>query len=54
MTATFKHKKNDLQRQGYDPTATADAIYFDDPARRSFVRLDGALFRRIQAGAARP
>ena len=32
VTATFKHKKNELAREGYDPTATQDAIYFDDPA----------------------
>ena len=52
-TATFKHKTADLARQGYDPTATDDAIYFDDPAQQAFVRLDRALYERIQAGAVR-
>jgi fatty-acyl-CoA synthase len=52
-TATFKHKTAELARNGYDPTATADAIYFDDPARQAFVRLDRALYERIQAGALR-
>jgi fatty-acyl-CoA synthase len=52
-TATFKHAKTDLKRQGFDPAATADPIYFDDPTRRAFVQLDRALFDRIQAGEVR-
>ena len=53
MTATFKHKKNELVREGFDPAATDDAIYFDDPSQQAFVRLDDALFERIKAGALR-
>jgi fatty-acyl-CoA synthase len=49
LTVTFKHKKNDLGQQGYDPTATDDAIYFNDAGRGAFVRLDAALYARIQA-----
>ena len=52
-TATFKHTKNDLKRQGYDPAATSDAIFFDDPARQAFVQLDRARYQQIQAGKAR-
>ncbi len=52
-TATFKHKTAELARQGYDPAATDDALYFDDPARRAFIQLDRALYERIQAGAVR-
>ena len=52
-TATFKHTKANLQREGFDPAATTDAIYFDDPAKKTFVRLDGALFERIAAGKVR-
>ena len=33
VTGTFKHKKSDLVRDGFDPKATQDAIYFDDPAQ---------------------
>jgi fatty-acyl-CoA synthase len=50
ITATFKHKKHDLVRDGYDPAGTTDPIYFDDRARRAFVPLDQALFDRIEAG----
>jgi len=52
-TATFKHTKTNLQREGFDPAATSDAIYFDDPAKKAFVRLDAALFARITAGKVR-
>jgi fatty-acyl-CoA synthase len=53
VTATFKHKKHELMREGYDPAGTTDPIYFDDRARRAFVPLDQALFDRIQAGQLR-
>jgi fatty-acyl-CoA synthase len=52
-TTTFKHTKNDLKRQGYDPAATSDAIFFDDPARQVFVQLDRARYQQIQAGKTR-
>jgi fatty-acyl-CoA synthase len=47
-TPTFKPRKSDLMRQGYDPNITGDSIYFNDPERQAFVRLDGALYDRIQ------
>jgi fatty-acyl-CoA synthase len=52
VTATFKHQKNDLKREGYDP-ATGDALYFDDSKRKAFVPLTPALYRRIQSGKIR-
>jgi len=53
VTGTFKHKKSDLIREGFDPKATPDAIYFDDPAQQAYVRLDPALHARICAGKLR-
>jgi fatty-acyl-CoA synthase len=53
VTGTFKQKKLDLVRQGFDPTATRDAIYFSDPESRSFVRLDDAVYEAIRAGRIR-
>jgi fatty-acyl-CoA synthase len=53
VTPTFKHRKSNLVRDGFDPAATADAIYVDDPARQTYVRLDGELYRRIQDGEVR-
>jgi fatty-acyl-CoA synthase len=52
-TSTFKQRKLDLARQGFDPAATTDPIYFDDPAAGRFVRMDAALFARINSGAFR-
>ena len=48
MTATFKYTKNAFVRQGYDPVATGDVIYFNNRERRAFVPLDKDLFDRIQ------
>ncbi|MGA7790898.1 MAG: long-chain-acyl-CoA synthetase [Xanthobacteraceae bacterium] len=52
-TATFKHKKPELARQGFDLATVADPIYFDDPERQAYVRLDQALCQRIGAGTIR-
>ena len=52
-TGTFKHVKTQLQREGFDPAATDDPVYFDDPAQKAFVRLDGALHARIVGGKIR-
>jgi fatty-acyl-CoA synthase len=53
VTATFKQKKIDLVRQGFDPAQTADVIYFNDPRAQAFVRLDAALYDQIQRGEIR-
>ena len=53
VTTTFKQKKIDLVEQGYDPAAIPDPIYFNDPQRKAFVRMDPELFARINAGAVR-
>jgi fatty-acyl-CoA synthase len=48
MTATFKSKKQDFLREGYDPTVVSDDLYFDDRGRRAFVKLDAALYERLR------
>ena len=53
MTATFKQRKIDLVKQGFDPDAIADPIYFNDPSRRAFVPLDRAVYAGIQSGQTR-
>jgi fatty-acyl-CoA synthase len=52
VTGTFKHRKA-AGSLSYDPTASADPIYFNDPGREAFVRLDVDLYRRIRSGEAR-
>ena len=53
VTATLKHRKSDLVLDGYNPAATADAIYFNDLERGALVRVDETLYDRIQAGQIR-
>jgi fatty-acyl-CoA synthase len=52
-TGTFKHRKDELMREGYDPGATNDPIYFSDPEQQSYVRMDAQAFGLIQAGSLR-
>jgi fatty-acyl-CoA synthase len=53
VTGTFKQRKIDLVKEGFDPSAAGDEIYFADPAEGAFVRMDRALYQRIQSGAIR-
>jgi fatty-acyl-CoA synthase len=53
VTGTFKYSKTELVRQGYDPAASSDALYFDQPGLDSFVQLDEQLYDRIQCGGIR-
>ena len=53
VTGTFKQKKVDLVREGFDPAAISDPVYFNDPQARAFVRLDPTLYQRIGSGQVR-
>ncbi|MDQ4062288.1 MAG: long-chain-acyl-CoA synthetase, partial [Pseudomonadota bacterium] len=52
-TGTFKQRKVDLVKEGFDPRAIPDEIWFDNPETRRLERLDAALYERIQSGALR-
>jgi fatty-acyl-CoA synthase len=52
-TGTFKHRKVDLVREGFDPGAIPDPLYFRDDARGGYVPLDQRLYGEIVAGRAR-
>jgi hypothetical protein len=43
----------DLVKDGFDPDLTGDPIYFNDPQRKAFMRLDSTLYRDINDGRAR-
>jgi fatty-acyl-CoA synthase len=49
-TPTFKPKKQELVREGYDPAVTADAIYFNDRVSQSLVKVDAILYECLQTG----
>ena len=53
LTGTFRYSKTELVRQGYNPVASEDAVYFDDLESGRFTRLDQQLYDRIQTGGVR-
>jgi fatty-acyl-CoA synthase len=52
-TATFKPKKQDLVRAGFDPARITDPLFFDDLERGAYVTLDAARYADIAAGVIR-
>ena len=52
-TSTFKQRKLDLVREGFDPYGSATRSTSTTRGGGAYVRLDGALFREIQSGAIR-
>jgi fatty-acyl-CoA synthase len=48
-TTTFKQRKVDLVKEGFDPTAIGDPIYFLHPGKQAYVRLDPALYSSISS-----
>lgn len=53
ITGTFKHRKVELVKEGFDPDAVSDPIYFNDLAAKAFVLLDKALYDKINGGGVR-
>jgi fatty-acyl-CoA synthase len=52
-TGTFKYSKTELVRQGFDPAACGDAVYFDLAEAEAYVPLDAGLYDRIYRGEVR-
>jgi len=50
LTATFKMKKNTLQKEGFDPQLVKDPVYVVDNKARTFVRLTEEHLRLIERG----
>lgn len=50
VTGTFKHRKVELVREGFDVKRVSDPIYFNSPVDRKFVPLDEALHDKICSG----
>ena len=53
ITGTFKHRKVDLVKDGYDPSKIGEAVYFRDTEAGAYVPVDQALFDKINAGEVR-
>lgn len=50
VTGTLKHTKRRLQDEAYDPDRISDPLYFRDQGSRTYVPLDAALKRSVDAG----
>ncbi len=50
-TGTFKYRKVDLVRDGFDPTKTEFDLYFDHPLAHRYERITRVLYEEIQSGA---
>jgi fatty-acyl-CoA synthase len=53
ITGTFKHRKVELVKEGYDPRTVADPLFFLDPVDSQYVPLTPELHDRIMAGEIR-
>ncbi|MEO7053853.1 MAG: long-chain-acyl-CoA synthetase [Rhizomicrobium sp.] len=53
VTGTFKQRKVDLVREGFDPSTIADPLYWFDPAAHRYERLDVARYADIVADRVR-
>jgi fatty-acyl-CoA synthase len=53
ITGTFKHRKVDLVKEGFDPVKLEDRLFFRDPEKGQYVPLDSSAFERIEAGQVR-
>ena len=47
-TGTFKHQKEDLKKQGFNPSLIKDKLYFLQ--KDNYVEIDQALYNRIHSG----
>lgn len=52
-TGTFKQKKSEAIREGFDPRTVVDALMFDDPRHKAYVPLSEAVHDEIVSGALR-
>ena len=53
ITGTFKHKKTDLAREGFDPKVISDPLFFMDVEKKTYAPLDNEAMHRVVIGKAR-
>jgi fatty-acyl-CoA synthase len=53
ITATFKHKKHDLAKEGFDPNVIVDPLYVFDRTQGAYVAMNRHRFAAIQSGTMR-
>lgn len=53
ITGTFKHRKVELVKEGFDPDTISDPIYMFSPQQSQYIPLDKALYDRVCSGEER-
>ncbi len=53
ITGTFKHRKVELVKDGFDPDNIDEPLFFRDSETKSYVPLDKALYEKIISGGVR-
>ena len=48
ITGTFKHRKVELVKEGYNPKEIKEPMYFCDHKTQTYLPLDQELFEKIQ------
>ena len=49
-TSTFKFKKTNLVKAGYDPANISEPLYYANPESGQFEKLDKNAFKKINSG----
>ena len=47
ITGTFKHKKVDLVKEGYNPQDVSDPMFYIDDKNGNYINLDSNLYEKI-------
>lgn len=51
ITGTFKHRKVELVKEGFDPSVISDPMFFDHPTEGKYVPLTPDLYNQICSGS---
>ena len=52
-TSTFKFKKTNLVKAGFDPARISEPVYYCDPTTNTYTRVDAKVFKSINDGSIR-
>jgi fatty-acyl-CoA synthase len=53
LTGTFKLRKQELAKEGYDPRVVSDPLYIEDATQDRYVHLDTQRYLQVQSGKLR-
>ena len=53
FTVTFKHKKTDLSREGFDPNVVTDPLFYMDSQRQTYSVLDEGVLNQVLTAKAK-